>query len=329
MKKRIKLIIEVLIAVIFIIAIIWLYRADFSKDKKIEYGVSFSAKYAKELGLNPYLVLKATLDELGVKNFRLMAYWDEIEKIKGQYNFTNLDWQIKEIGKREGKVVLSVGHRLPRWPECHWPDWTYKLNQTERQKEVEKFIITTVNRYKEDPVITAWQVENEPFLKVFGECPKPDLDFYKQEIKLVKSLDSRPIIATESGELSTWLKASKIADLVGTSVYRITWNKLWGYFYYPLPPAYYYLKAQIIKFLTPVDDIFVSEMQMEPWLGMPVVKAPLDIQYKSMNAKQFQKNFEYIKKTGLSPIYMWGVEWWYWLKEQGDVSIWNLAKKIF
>jgi len=135
-------------------------------------------------------------------------------------------------------------------------------------------------------------------------------------------------VVTESGELSTWLKAGKIADYVGTSVYRITWNKYWGYFYYPLPPAYYYLKMLAVKLITPIKGIIVSEMQMEPWLGQPVISTPLPEQYRSMNAERWQKNFRYIERAGLSPVYFWGVEWWYWLKEQGDDSIWNLAKQL-
>jgi hypothetical protein len=119
-----------------------------------------------------------------------------------------------------------------------------------------------------------------------------------------------------------------LADYIGASVYRITWNKHWGYFYYPLPPAYYYLKTKLVKLLSPVKDIFISEMQMEPWLGRPVIRTSLKEQYRSMNTKQFQKNLKYVKRTGLSPIYFWGVEWWYWLKSQGDESLWNLAKKI-
>lgn len=329
MKKRFKKWFVIIILAFLAYLIYWLYTVDFSKNKEIEFGVTFSDKYAEEIGLDPQQVLTVLLDELRVKKFRLMAYWDKIEKIKDSYDFTNLDWQLNEIEKRGGEISLVIGHRLPRWPECHWPAWTFKLNQAERQEEVLELLNIIVDRYKGNQIVTSWQVENEPFLRVFGECPRPDNDFFKKEIELVRSLDSRPVVVTESGELSTWLKASSLADYIGTSVYRITWNKRWGYFYYPLPPSHYYLKAKAVKLLTSVDDIFISEMQMEPWLGMPALQTPLGEQYRSMNAQRFQKNLNYVKRTGLSPVYLWGVEWWYWLKEQGDSSIWNLAKKIW
>ncbi|MBT4121797.1 hypothetical protein HOE31_02495, partial [bacterium] len=156
-----------------------------------------------------------------------------------------------------------------------------------------------------------------------------DNDFFKKEVLLVKMLDSRPIVITESGELSTWLGGSRLGDYVGTSIYRVTWNKHFGYFYYPLPPAFYYLKAELVKFVTGVNNIFISEMQMEPWLGMPVLLTSLDTQYKSMDIDRFKENLEYANRTGLSPIHLWGVEWWYWLREQGDSSIWDEAIKLF
>lgn len=323
---------KVLIGIIsglLLIGLLWLYLVDFSRGKKIEFGVSFSAKYAKELNLNPYQALTDLLDDLRVRKFRLMAYWDEIEKVKDDFNFTELDWQIKEIAKRGGQAVLALGQRLPRWPECHRPAWMATLTNFEQQQELLAFIKAVILRYQNQSAIIAWQVENEPFLKVFGECPDLDKNFYKSEVDLVRSLDHRPVVITESGEISTWLRAAKLADYVGTSVYRMTWNRHWGYFYYPQPPSYYYLKARVVKSITPVKDIFVSEMQMEPWLGKPILQAPLKEQFHSMNLKKFQKNIKYIKKTGLSPVYLWGAEWWYWLKQQGDGSIWDSAKTLW
>lgn len=324
-----KKIIKIAISCFLILVIVWLYLADFSKNKTIEYGVSFSQKYAAELNLDWQETYLALLDDLQVKKLRLMAYWDLLEPMAGSYDFTDLDWQINEAESRGAQIILTIGHRLPRWPECHWPNWTYTLNQSEREGQILQLLKTIIERYQNTSAIIAWQVENEPFLRIFGQCPPPNNDFYKQEIKLVKLLDARPIIVTESGELSTWFRAAGLADYVGASVYRITWNKHFGYLYYPLPPAYYYLKAQLVKWLTPAKDIFVSEMQMEPWLGLPVVWTSLSDQSHSMNLNRFIKNFNYVKRSGLSPVYFWGGEWWYWLKEQGNGDIWEAARKIF
>ncbi len=329
MKNKIYNTLKAILVVFIVFFITWLYAADFGQDKDLRYGVTFSQKYASELNLNWQEVYVSIFDELRVKDLRLVAHWDLIEKEMDNYDFTDLDWQLQLAQKNEAQVILAIGHRTPRWPECHWPDWSYKLSEKEWQVKVLDLLQALVLRYKDNPSIIAWQVENEPYLKVFGECPRMDNEFFEKEVALVKMLDIKPIVISESGELSTWLRGASIGDYVGTSIYRVTWNKHMGYFYYPLPPAYYYLKAGLVKFIMGVNNIFISEMQMEPWLGMPVLLTPLEKQYESMNLDRFKDNLIYAKRTGLTPIYFWGVEWWYWLKQEGNASIWNEAINLF
>ena len=322
------------IIVFAVLVVIWLYQADFGsprfgeagKNKNVEFGVTFSQKYATDLNLNWQKTLIALLDGLKVKKFRLIAYWDLVEAKQGIYNFKDLDWQIEQVKKRGGEVILVIGNRVPRWPECHWPDWIYKLSAIERNNHILDLLKAEIGHYQNESAITAWQVENEPFLKIFGKCPMPDGNFYKQEVAAVKAVSSKPIIATESGELSTWLRGGKIADSLGISLYRIVWTNLFGYFKYPLPPSFYFLKSQLVAVLGGTKKVFISELQAEPWLSTAILQTSLSEQSDSMNLKIFQDNVAYAKKTGLSPIYFWGAEWWYWLKQQGDSTIWDEAR---
>jgi len=49
-----------------------------------------------------------------------------------------------------------------------------------------------------------------------------------------------------------------------------------------------------------------------------------------MNLERFKQNIEFAKRTGLDKFYLWGAEWWYWLKEkQNQPEIWNEAKLLF
>ena len=49
-----------------------------------------------------------------------------------------------------------------------------------------------------------------------------------------------------------------------------------------------------------------------------------------MNLQQFKDNVEYAKETGFDTFYLWGSEWWYWMKTVNDQpEIWNEAKKLF
>ncbi|MFA6390067.1 MAG: beta-galactosidase, partial [Patescibacteria group bacterium] len=172
---------------------------------ELSYGLTFSKKKASDLGFDWKKVYLSVLDELKVKKLRLAAYWDEVEPAKGKYEWADLDWQVKEAEKRNVELILAVGSRLPRWPECHYPGWAKDSSKEETDSRLLNYIKETVKRYKDSKAVKYWQVENEPFLNHFGECPNPDKNLLDKEIALVKSLDSREIVITDSGELSFWI----------------------------------------------------------------------------------------------------------------------------
>ncbi len=316
-----------------IIGAFFIFITDFSFGGNPQWGITFSPSYATDLGLNWQKAYLAILDDLKVENIRLSAYWDEIEKTKDQYDFSRLDFQINEATRRDTKIILAIGRRLPRWPECHDPAWLSSLTAEQTNAKLSDLIKKVVNRYKDNKNIIFWQVENEPMFAWFGLCPTPDENLLKSEVALVRSLDaSRSIIVTDSGELSTWRKAAKYPDILGTTLYRIVWNKSTGFFsYWFLPPAFYHYKAVITEFFHPnIKSFFVMELQMEPWtMGKPMAQLSPAEQQLSFNLQRFQTNVSYAKKTGFSQVYLWGVEYWYWLKEQGQPKIWQEAKKLW
>ncbi len=210
------------------------------------------------------------------------------------------------------------------------PDWATSLDEKSQQASILNLISEIIKQYKNLNNLYAWQVENEPFLP-YGECPKLDVDFLDKEIELVRSLDLKhPIIITDSGELSIWLRAAKRADIFATTMYRIIWNKYTGYVKYPLPPQFFWLKANLVQLFYPKKPIIVSELQAEPWGPKLNYELPIEEQFKSMNLKQFYDNIEYARKVGFSEVYLWGAEWWYWMKEKyQDDSFWNYAKTLF
>ena len=323
-KKRI-----LIILILFIVIISAIYFVYVPRREDVKYGVTFSKPFAEHLGLDWQETYLALLDDAGVKRARLPSYWTEIEAERGSYSFEDLDWQIEEAEKRGVKIILSLGQKQPRWPECHIPDWANKLNKYERQDELIKVITKVVERYRYKENIIAWQVENEPFLP-FGECPELDKNFLDREISLVRSLDSRPIIISDSGELGTWYSAATRADILGTTLYRIVWNDHIGYVHYPIASVIYRIKAAIIMYITGVEKIIIVELQAEPWGPKMIIDTPLEEQYKSMSPEQFRENIEYVKKIEFSEAYLWGAEWWYWLKtKKGDDRIWEEAKRVF
>jgi hypothetical protein len=325
-KKMFFFIGAIAAAIVLFFIILWL--PVFNRAKPIEFGISFSKSYAESLGLDWQKAYLAILDDLGAKRLRIQSEWDEVEATEGNYNFEALDWQIAEAEKRGIKVLLVVGERQPRWPECHTPVWLTDSPRSEVQERVIEFLKTTVNRYKNSSAVVMWQVENEPLFNFFGECPRSDKNFLKSEIELVRSLDSRPILITDSGELSTWRKTAHLGDYFGTTVYRIVYNPYLGYFYHFWPPSFYRLKAKLVGL--PREKIIIAELQAEPWAKNGSIKdMPIEEQKKIMGPQKIENLLNFARKTGFSPAYIWGAEWWYWLKEHGDDSVWFVGKKLW
>lgn len=316
-----------LLSVIFLVYLM-IGRAPIAD--KVDFGVTFSEPFAKQLGLDWQAAYLALLDDLHVRKLRLIAYWPEIEKEAGNYVFDDLDWQIKEARKRKAEVILAIGRKTPRWPECHIPEWAKGLSKDAQQEKVLALLNQIVEHYKDNPAIKYWQVENEPFFNSFGECPKLDKKFLDKEIALVKSLDARPIILTDSGELSSWLGPMRRTKILGTTLYRVVWSETLGYFRYPLPPVFYYKRARLAEELFGLEKVLVIELQAEPWGPKQIYETPITQQEQSMNLTEFKKTVEYMRQTGLEEAYLWGVEWWYWMKTTiGDPGIWNEAKKLW
>jgi hypothetical protein len=293
-------------------------------------GMTFSTRYAEGLGLDWKETYIALLDDMGIKKWRLPAYWDIIERERGQYDFSELDWLLAETKKRDGEVILSVGQRVPRWPECHIPLWA-KEDEELRKSALLKMIRTTVERYKDNPTVTTWQVENEPFLAIFGICPKFDPDFLTTEVALVHALDpSRQVIVTDSGELSVWYKAAREGDIFGTTLYRDIYQKRFGYVTYPIGPYFFKMKELWVKLLTNQENFMVIELQAEPWANGWVGTVPLEEQFITMNEKKLVENVTYARRVGFHDIYLWGGEWWYWLKVKKDYpALWETGKTLF
>lgn len=302
----------------------------------INYGVTFSNKYAEELGLDWKESYIKILDDLGVKNIRLVAYWDEVAPTKDTYDYSNIKWQLDEVEKRDLRVILVMGKKTLRWPECFQPDWFSDVNDASKKEAYQlSYINETVNQLKGYNSIKTWQVENEPFFP-FGVCEEPiTKEILEKEVNLVRSLDSRPILIQDSGEGGFWYPSYKLGDYLGISMYRKIWYDFWGvffkrfiYFKYPLAYWTYKVKAGVLG--VPYQKIFVTELQAEPWGPSISSKLSEAEKNKSMSKTDFLSTITYAQKAGFKNLYFWGVEWWLWEKEQNDNPFfWDTAKVLF
>src|SRR4030042_5137144 len=315
----------IILAIIIIMAASYWFLASYTyqPSRKISYGVTFSREFAHYLSLDWKETYTAILDDLNVKYIRLPIYWNQLEPEKDLYNWEETDWMVGEAEKKDARLIIVVGRRQPRWPECHDPIWVESLPKEEARAKIFKNIELVVNRYKRSKAVEIWQVENEPFLDFFGKCPKISKQELKDEVDLVKKLDNRKVLVTDSGELSTWYPPIKIGDIFGTTMYRTVYNKYIGYFnYFFLPASFYRIKA--FMWGKPKDATIVAELQAEPWFPNGPLETDLEKQFKGMNAEKLKANAEYANKTNFYRAYFWGVEWWYWLKvKHNNDSLWE------
>lgn len=289
------------------------------------FGTTFSKSYAESLGLDWKTVYLAVLDDLNIRQLRLPAPWDQIEPQKGQYDFTDLDWQVAEAAKRHAQVIIAVGTKTPRWPECHPPAWTNGLSQDQVHREALAMIAAVIRRYQNDSTVVNWQVENEPLLN-FGVCPKPDPEFLKTEVAEAHDLDRRAVLIQDAGEFSTWQPTAQYADILGVSLYRLVWDRRFGYVHWPSLSAAYRLRTELA--LGHVSRVIVTELQAEPWTTEDIKNMPLDQQLAQINPQTLQDNVRYAQNIGFPEVYFWGVEWWYWMREQGHPEVWDAGRTI-
>ena len=353
MKRVYKFLI--VIGAIFLV----LFLLSFRKiPSQLTLGVSFSKFHSDELKLDWKKVYLALLDDLKVRNFRLSAHWPNTEPADGKFNFSELDFQMQEAKKRDASVILAVGRRLPGWPECHDPQWIQNLEPSKksdqlsppeqakfkdqkeflefRNKKLLEYIEAVVNRYKGFDNLKYWQVENEPYFNAFGTsvCGAFDENFLKEEIALVRRLDPhRPILLTDSGEWGIWYKAYKNGDAFGTTMYLYVYFKQGGIskpIKYPLVPAFYRIKRNIIETVFGKKPSLVIELSAEPWLLQPIIDTPVEAQLERMDIKKFSEMIDFGRKTGFDTFYLWGAEWWYWMKnQQNHPEFWEKAKTLF
>lgn len=311
----------------------WIYHSFIQSHARDPYqpGVSFSSQYAQELGLDPHQTFLALLNDLGVRRFRLMSYWDTIQPHPGVYDFSDLDYQMNHAAAAGAKVSLAIGLRQPRWPECHEPTWADQLSQSQQNADLEAFMSVVVERYRGNPALESYQLENEALNTVFGQCKSFDRNRLISEFNLVKGLDpDHPIIMNVSNEYGLPLGAPR-GDEVGFSVYRRVYIAygINRYISYPFSPAFFGLKAALIEKLLH-RQVIIHELQTEPWGPVATEKMTIAEQNNSMNASMMLATVKYAQATGVHQYYLWGAEWWYWrLTKFIDPSLWNAAKTVY
>lgn len=303
-----------------------------SERSDINWGVTFSPVMVRQLGLDVRGAYESTLFALGAKIIRIPVYWEEIEPEQGKYDFSDYDYFVSRAKNADAKLLLVMGRKLPRIPECHMPFWAYYLSEKDQEDAVLAMMKTVVERYRESPNISAWQVENEPFRAYGSDCAedKISVGHIEKEVALVRSLDSRSVMLTDSGAQWWWFPSLKYADILGISMNFQSRNGVAKKPYFSFGPGFYAFKAKFFGWWYPQKKIIVSELEMEPRGFNFLPGLGMEGELRFIDQVEFRRRISYARRAGFETYYFEGVEWWYWLRTaKGSPDLWDQAGTLF
>lgn len=296
---------------------------------KVSLGFSFSPAYAQYLGLDPRGSFLEILSRFNFESVRIPVYWDRVYR-NGSYDFSEVDFLVKEAKKQGLEVVLSFGYRNFRWPECYAPDEVAEEKSSRFREELELFNRAVLDHFAPTNWVDAWQVENEPFLIPNSRCRFLNPLALQETIEQIKYSDNtnRPILLTFGGAGAAGLPliwpAIKDADIIGVSFYPRILDPLFRRYYVetyrlgPVPPRKISRERRFVE--GQGKAFWVVEFQAEPWADDP----------RTMSPEILQSNWELLLSYGgAERVYLWGVEWWLKEKHEGRPDVFRAAQKLF
>jgi len=313
-----------------------LFFVDHKKDIiPLEIGINFSHRYAKELGLQWDDAFDELVEHLKINRIRIPTYWDEIESIQGRFDWSILDQLLVKAETKAVKVLLTIGHRSPRYPECYCPAWANFLAEADFNTCLLQYLSAVISHAKQFSCIEAWQVENEPLATRWGVGCRNIVQLLSAEIDVVKQEDpDRKVVLTYPNlpwVLSQHRQIMRFSDIAGVDVYDKVWFEyrgcsrylelLKGGVFAPLSLSYQRFLAEQQQ-----KDLWVTELQAEPWGPAHNVSLGQEESRKSMSPIQLETNIKYVQDAGITRVYLWGAEWWLFQRDiYGDRSMWDTA----
>ena len=316
-----------------------------------EFGASFSCKRAQHFGQDCRAALTAVLDDLGVRSLRLSVYWSDVEQSPGEYDWSSIDWQLDEIHARRARAVVSIGMKAQRYPEFWLPTWlrltanippdAFPEDHPLVQQHIFPYLDAAARHLSVHPAVEALQVENEPFVHFEGHANGWHLrkEFLAREIETVRAAGGgqHRIVVSHASWLRrdmTWEWILDHADVVSQSVYTKRQRGPWRWLYifpYRIGPVTPHLPGQGREAARRGKELWIGELQAEPYEqpSVDVRREPLHAT-ASFSPRWLRDNVHLARRSGATRVYLWGVEWWLYLRDQrGDPRIWEMGKPLF
>jgi hypothetical protein len=309
-------------------------------------GASFSPMRARGRGLDWQAAFRRLLD-LELSPLRLSTYWNSVE---GD-GYGELDRQVDEAERAGREVVLTVGMKAQGWPEFAIPDRLVPAVRrganvaaaSELRQAAVELVQATVERYRDRPAVTAWQIENEPVNRSGPRGWWIGVDLVRAEIEAARKVDpDRPIVlnafaafnarvdvaASRFGPLrllgrDAYRPEFEVAsllqpgDVLGLDVYRRIGYRLLGLRLFTTSrgwrenAAHWHGRA-----VGAGRRAWIIEAQSEPWEPDPPAGQP----HRSCTPEDMVETVEALRAVGYETILLWGVEHWLAREAAGDES---------
>jgi hypothetical protein len=354
MRRRVQVLAIALLVPFLAVAPLHLFMPATAKahgiPAPVQVGISFSPARAAYLGLD-YRTAFKRLEALHFRVIRLSAYWDQVDR----EGYDQLDWLMSEAKKSHQPIALTVGMKALGWPEFFIPASAMPASGLRQGQDVASdsafrevalsFVTDTVLRYRDNPALVAWQVENEPFNRAGPQRLWIDAEFLRDEITSVRQLDGRdrPVIvnafshfnlvfdqasARQGFDFRQWLgfdadsaesdalSVLGAGDVLGLDVYTAIGYQFLGSAHMSHADGDWPDRLARVRDLAHKQgkQAWITEAQAEPWESS-------DVNYsdpKSTSPQAIRGIFENLKDAGFTTVLFWGSEYWLWRADQGD-----------
>jgi hypothetical protein len=302
-------------------------------------GFSYSPLISVEDGRDPSTDLARLLDATHPDLVRMPIYWELVQPTSDQLDFRSVDEMLAVVEKHNQtspkmtRVVLTVGARNFLFPELHQPTWAGAREQpnisaVQAGFAYRSYFTSSIVRYRDSPLVYAWQVENEALDKVVNAFTGDDaitIDQLRWEVGEVHRLDPRhEVVLTSYNALNStadlmqvytpWLtpligggsghsdEAMQLGDAFGLDLYldspHVSWRSI-----LPIQLRSEW-KQQSINFWSARayaqgKGIWLAEVQAQPW-AEETTFTPEDMVASAVDYREER----------LDVVLLWGVETW-------------------
>jgi hypothetical protein len=301
-------------------------------------GTSFAKWRAEALGLD-YQDAFQRICAMRLPVVRLSASWREV----AQFGYRYLDWLLGEADRVRQPVLLTLGMKALGWPEFYLPEGFDPQDAAVQQHAI-GHVREVTRRYRGNPALVGWQIENEPFNRSGPHAWSIPRRLVRAEARAVRWLDAqRPILVTtfahfdealnrsSSRHESKWKRRLGLAvsaerealsvlrrgDILGLDVYpSIGWLDEGGQ--EQVAHASRDQLSEVARWQRIATEqgkrLWVTEAQAEPWEARRRTHGdPVSIQPQGMVELVAR-----LVAVGVETILLWGSEYWLWRADNGD-----------